>query len=115
MDLLSVTCWVRSVHTEDVFTIKISKAETVYDLQRAIKHEDPAAFRDVGARALTLYKPKHPVLRPYEESLIKFTLWEHAEALVGDYELSEVFPEPLPKPSIHIIVGKQHRKFKLAR
>lgn len=64
------------------------------------------SFPDVDADTLDLYKSRDPVSRPYEESLSKIILSEHAECLqIGLDELSEVFPEAPPKRDIHIIVG----------
>lgn len=107
MDTLALTCWVRSGNDKPTFLITISKTCTVQDFQDAIKNKNKnaAAFRDVDALHLVLYKPKDPVPRPYKENLRKFILSDHAERLEGPDELSEVFLAPPPKHMIHVIVG----------
>lgn len=106
MDTLTLNCWVRGQDVGAIFRVKIPKTEAVLDLKEAIKHKKPAAFSDVDADTLDLYKPKDPLPIPYKENLSKFTLLEHGEPLeIAVDELSVVFPELPPKRDIHIIVG----------
>jgi hypothetical protein len=106
MEVLSLNCWVRGSDVGRTFEVKISKTETVVALKKAIRNEKPAAFRDVDADTLDLYKPRDPVPRPYKENLSNLILSEHGELLeMGDDEISEVFSEPPPKRHIHVIVG----------
>ncbi|KAF8548570.1 hypothetical protein OG21DRAFT_1448999 [Imleria badia] len=104
MSALALNCWIRGQDLGEVFQVKIPKTEAILELKKAIKNEN-AAFSDVDAHTLHLYKPKDPLRIPYEVHLSKFILLEHAEPLkVAAYELSKVFPEPPPKYDIHIIV-----------
>lgn len=102
---LTLNCWVRGSDVENVFEVKISRADNVTALKEAIKNKIPVTFRDVDAVFLPLYKPRDPVPRPYRESLGEFNLSEHSELLKTDDDLSEVFPAPPPKRHIHVIVG----------
>ncbi|KAF8427197.1 hypothetical protein L210DRAFT_3173621 [Boletus edulis BED1] len=104
MDVLRLICWIRSQDPKVTFQVKISKTETVFDLQKAIKNEKSIAFRDADADTLRLYKPNYPVSRPYEDHLRKLILSKDGTLLEGAQELSEVFSEPPSKFNIHVIV-----------
>jgi hypothetical protein len=106
MEVLSLNCWVRGPDVGRIFEVKISMTETVAALKNAIRNEKPAAFRDVDADTLDLYRPRDPVGEPYKENLNKLILSEHAELLeIGLRRLSKVFPNAPPECDIHIIVG----------
>ncbi|KAF8432201.1 hypothetical protein L210DRAFT_2854582 [Boletus edulis BED1] len=101
MDVLRLICWIRSQDPKVTFQVKISKTETVFDLQKAIKNETQI---EVAAYTLALYKPNYPVSRPYEDHLHKLILSKDGTLLEGAQELSEVFSEPPSKFNIHVIV-----------
>ena len=107
MEVLTLHCWVRGPDSiAGTFDVTVSRTQTVAALKEVIKDKKQAAFRDVDADTLALYKPRDPLPRPYRENLSKLILSEHGELLeMGDDELSEVFPEQPPKRHIHVIVG----------
>jgi hypothetical protein len=106
MEEFTLNCWVRGPHAGRIFGVKISNTETVATLKEAIKNKNSAAFRDVDAVTLDLYKPRDPVGEPYKEILSKFILSEHGELLeIGPRRLSRVFPNAPTECNIHIIVG----------
>ena len=107
MQVFTLNCWARGPDAGRIFEVKISGTETVTALKEAIKDKKPAAFRDVDANALDLYKPREPVPRPYKDNLGKIILSQDGELLeMGDDKLSEVFPGRAPaERHIHIIVG----------
>ncbi|KAF8127416.1 hypothetical protein EV363DRAFT_43336 [Boletus edulis] len=111
MDELTLTCWIRSEDPEAYFRVKISKTDTVLDLQEAIKNKKLATFSNVDADTLALYKPKTAVSKPYKEHLSKLILSEHGDFLQRGDELSDFFPEPPPKRDIHVIVDAPSRIF----
>ncbi|KAG6369368.1 hypothetical protein JVT61DRAFT_14974 [Boletus reticuloceps] len=110
MDVLRLICWIRSQDPEATFQVKISKTETVFDLHKAIKNENPIAFRDVDVATLRLYKPNYPVSQPYEDHLHTLNLSDHGKFLQGAQRLSKVFLEPPPEDDIHVIIHR-HRRF----
>jgi len=106
MEVFTLNCWVRRSDAGRIFEVKISKTETVAALKEAIRNEKPAAFRDVDADALDLYKPRNPVGEPYQENLRQFILSVNGELLgIGPRRLSTVFPNAPPECDVHIIVG----------
>ncbi|KAF8441766.1 hypothetical protein L210DRAFT_804136, partial [Boletus edulis BED1] len=100
----TLICWIHSQNPKATFQVKISKIETVFELQEAIKNKKPITFRDVESDTLRLCdKPNYPVSRPYEDHLRKLNLSAHGTFLEGAQRLSKVFPEP-PEDDIHVIV-----------
>lgn len=79
METHTLNCWVRGTDVRSIFEVKISGAETVAALKEAIKNKNPAAFRDVDAVTLRLYKPRKPVPRPYKDNFSEIILSEDGE------------------------------------
>ncbi|KAH0834040.1 hypothetical protein J3R83DRAFT_11293 [Lanmaoa asiatica] len=103
METLTLNCWVRAQDSRGVFEVEISRTKTVAALQKAIKNEKPAAFHDVDADNLYLYKPRDPVAEPYEENLSNVVLSELGKPLPPLRKLADLFIAA-PEEHIHIIV-----------
>ncbi|KAG6328972.1 hypothetical protein ID866_10116 [Astraeus odoratus] len=100
---ITLLCWVRGQHSRDVFSVKISKAETVDILRITIKNEKRVQFRDVDANQLALYKVSLPCDKDLEQRLDHLEL--DAEQLLDPQKtLSNVFSDaPLPE-HLHIVI-----------
>ncbi|KAF9231852.1 hypothetical protein BU15DRAFT_19257, partial [Melanogaster broomeanus] len=103
-DVFNLCCWVRGTDVDTSFVITVSRTGTVNALKTLLKESQPNKFRDVDAADLRLYKPRHPVAKPYDENLSSVVLSELGKPLSAWHELSEVFAVPPPTRHIHIIV-----------
>jgi hypothetical protein len=97
MEVFTLNCWVCGTDVGNIFEVKISKAETVAALKKAIRNEKPVAFRDVDADTLALYNVSLPDASDpqLEESLNKLSL-DKEKRLGARTKLSKVFPESTP-------------------
>ncbi|KAF8914827.1 hypothetical protein BGZ58_005653, partial [Dissophora ornata] len=105
-DNLNLTCLVDGESTS--FPVKIESSETIGTLKKAIKLEKPNDFSDVDADKLTLWRVSIPVLpkKDRKEISLADVPLNSKEELDETDDISDVFKEPPPKKTIHIIVQR---------
>jgi Crinkler effector protein N-terminal domain len=98
--LLQFNCWVLGEDPSHIFTIEIEHTKTASVLRKAIKDEKKITFQHVDADALVLRKVYLPIDNHLKENV------ENAvyESLSPVDELSDIFPDPLAKKHLHIVV-----------
>lgn len=103
---LTLWCLVEGESTSSAFPVEIAAAKAVYQLKKVIKKEKSPEFDDITANKLTLWKVSLP-LSPSQsrdritvESLPKGS----ANELFPPDILSDIFDNPPPERTVHIIV-----------
>ncbi|KAG0024322.1 hypothetical protein BGZ80_004284 [Entomortierella chlamydospora] len=90
------------------FSVKVESDDTVDELKKAIKSENPNLLCDIDARELVLWHVSIPPLPKKQISLdnliVSETLKKPVELDDPTSEISEVFGTAPPKRTIHIIV-----------
>ncbi|KAF9242002.1 hypothetical protein BU15DRAFT_21037, partial [Melanogaster broomeanus] len=84
-------CWVHGEDVGKIFPVKISSTETVGELKKAIKNENPVGFHDVDPRDLDLYRFRFPAHDETLEDELK--KWKLDERLGPRRRLSVCFPK----------------------
>src|ERR1700747_2126061 len=102
-DLLKLFCWVIGENPQNVFSVKISKQDTVSDLKKAIKAEKRRALRDIDADALLLWSISIPYTSQLAENVEKLELDER-DVLSPLDDLSKVFKGTFVQGSVHVVV-----------
>jgi hypothetical protein len=100
---VTLNCYMRGQDSKHVFSVRISRKDTVAVLRNAIKSERPVDLRDIEAGSLTLYK----FSLPYDESIEKTLMgliFDHEKPLSVLDPLFDIFPELPPQKHVHIIV-----------
>ncbi|KAH7057940.1 hypothetical protein BKA57DRAFT_499820 [Linnemannia elongata] len=86
------------------FSVEIAASKTVDHLKDAIKTKIPDTFKGVDAKDLTLWCVSVPLAPKKDRKVISLGDIPLKEELDETDDLSEVFPDKLPKKTIHIIV-----------
>ncbi|KAG1790113.1 uncharacterized protein HD556DRAFT_1198045, partial [Suillus plorans] len=100
-EIFTLYCWIRGTEIDQHFSVKISRFETVDTLKNVLKKSQAI---DVPASALRLYKPRNPVVEPYDQNLRNVILSELGKPLIAMHKLSSLFKAAPPEEHIHIIV-----------
>ncbi|KAM6503857.1 hypothetical protein JOM56_000800 [Amanita muscaria] len=104
-------CWV--VKSDNPFSVKIGKSQTVDDLKQAIKMKKEHAFAGIDYDTLDIWKLSPPI--PSPELGVRLGHVQSPKEITGSikldpcYQLSEYFSSPPPK-HIHIVVLIPSRK-----
>ena len=103
--VLTLNCWVVDEGHQRIFQIKIENTQNVTDFRERVKEKKAIAFERVDANNIDLWRVSAP---------IEFTseLPEHVrnsgiltkESLPPMALLSDIFPEPLVKNNLHVVV-----------
>ncbi|KAK3812540.1 MAG: hypothetical protein J3R72DRAFT_498661 [Linnemannia gamsii] len=88
------------------FSVDIDASKTVDHLKDAIKTKIPGTFKGVDAKDLTLWRVSIPLVPRKDRKDISLSDVPLKEELDETDDLSEVFPDKLPKKTIHIIVQR---------
>lgn len=86
------------------FSVEIAASKTVGHLKDAIKTKIPDTFKGVDAKDLTLWSVSIPLAPKKDRKAISLGDIPLKEELDETDDLSELFPDKLPKKTIHIIV-----------
>ncbi|KAG0294132.1 hypothetical protein BGZ96_001754 [Linnemannia gamsii] len=105
-DRLNLFCLVDGEPQSNVFSVKPTPADTVDDLKKLIKTEKTNDFSDVDADKLTLWRVSIPVVPANRHKPIVLTEVDSLTELEPTDDVSDVFDEPPPKKTIHIIVQR---------
>jgi hypothetical protein len=105
-DRLNLFCLVDGEPQSNVFSVKPSPADTVDDLKKLIKTEKTNQFSDVDADQLTLWRVSISVVPANKHKPIVLNEVESPTELEPTDDVSDVFDEPPPKKTIHIIVQR---------
>ncbi|KAF8923165.1 hypothetical protein BGZ47_004977, partial [Haplosporangium gracile] len=88
------------------FSVDIDASKTVDHLKKLIKTEKANDFQDVDADKLTLWRVSIPLVPKKDRKDISLGDVPLKEELDETDDLSDVFPDKLPKKTIHIIVQR---------
>ncbi|KAG0198791.1 hypothetical protein BGX33_012070 [Mortierella sp. NVP41] len=88
------------------FSVDIDASKTVDHLKKLIKAEKTNNFSDVDADQLTLWHVSIPLVPKKDRKDISLGDVSSKEELDETDDLSDVFPDKLPKKTIHIIVQR---------
>ncbi|KAI5989868.1 hypothetical protein EDC04DRAFT_2588125 [Pisolithus marmoratus] len=89
---LALLCWVRGDDIKCVFTVKVPGEADMETLKEALKHKNPATFRDVDAKDPEVYCLFIPSDADHGVELGRWRL-HSKEPLDADQQLSELFPK----------------------
>ncbi len=88
------------------FPVGIESTKTIGDLKDEIKAKQSPDFDDIVANKLTLWRVSIPLLPKKDRKCISLIDVATKDELDEIDDLFEVFDEPLPKKTIHIIVQR---------
>jgi hypothetical protein len=100
--ILKIFCTIQDHNNP--FPVDIEENQTVGDLKKAIKEEDPHAFADLDADDLILYH----IEVPDDENMannVTAIMQEPPPALRPTVELLDLFPETPKGRTVHILVN----------
>ncbi|KAG0248147.1 hypothetical protein BG011_000423 [Mortierella polycephala] len=97
--------------TFKAFSVKISSADTIYDLKKLIKAEKTPKFDDISADELTLWRVSVLISDDEEELPIKPNSLTYKKRLGPAARFSNVFPEGLLEGTAHIIVHRPPTRY----
>ena len=103
--VLTLNCWVVGEHYSSIFPIKIENTQNVMEFRERVKEKKAIAFGRVDANNIDLWRVSAPIQLTSE-------LPEHVqksgilmkESLPPMALLSDIFPEPLVKNNLHVVV-----------
>jgi hypothetical protein len=103
-NLLTLFCLVDGEDTP--FSLDIDPSKTVDHLKDIIKAKIPGTFSDIDAKDLTLWRVSIPAVPKKERKRISLANVPSKEELDETDDISDVFKEPPPKKTIHLIVQR---------
>ncbi|KAG5651228.1 hypothetical protein H0H81_009377 [Sphagnurus paluster] len=102
---LSLLCYVLGDPSQSIFEVKITAEETVGDLKKAIKEKKKRAFDDIDAKSLVLWRVSVPCSQSIKHDVEELNFADKKS--LQPYEiLSDVFPDPLEKRTVHIAITR---------
>ena len=102
---LKLNCLVLGDEPRHIFSVRISDAEDVSWLRKAIKEEKPHTLQHVDADDLVLWKVSVPVDEHFQANLGRLRLVEE-ESLLPVEDLSKIFSDLPVKRHLHIVVQR---------
>ncbi|KAG0197400.1 hypothetical protein BGX28_009108 [Mortierella sp. GBA30] len=100
-DRLELYCVNNGKSIAEAFYIEISAEKPVHALKKLIKNEKPAEFKDVDADQLILWAVSIPI---DSDKVISVDICQPKTKLLPATDLSEVFPDIVPKKTICILI-----------
>ncbi|KAF9536712.1 hypothetical protein EC957_009923 [Mortierella hygrophila] len=105
--LLALFCLVDGEATTNAFPVEIESTKTIGDLKEVIMGKTTNRFRNVDPDQLTLWKVTIPITKENEDTpMLLEDVPSDKNRLGPATRLSKVFPEELPKETVHIIVQR---------
>ncbi|KAG0357838.1 hypothetical protein BC939DRAFT_514699 [Gamsiella multidivaricata] len=106
---LNLFCLTDGDPTSRAFDIDIEPAAIVSILRKAIKAQKNAAFADVAADKLKLWRVSVPVVAGHIHNAVFLNEIDSKTELIPTDDVSDVFPNTPAKEIIHIIVQRHHQ------
>ncbi|KAH7043039.1 hypothetical protein BKA57DRAFT_508403 [Linnemannia elongata] len=103
---LALLCLFDGEATSNAFSVKIESTKTIGSLKVHIKTKILNTFNGIDAKDLTLWHVNQPVLVANKHNPILLSAIDSPTELDPTDDISDVFPEALPKKTIHIIVQR---------
>ncbi|KAF9580471.1 hypothetical protein BGW38_002878 [Lunasporangiospora selenospora] len=103
---LTLFCLVDGESTSNAFPVLASTTTTIRELKELIKTKKANRFQDVDADELTLWRVSHPVIAIHKHQPVLLNKIDSPTELDPTDDISDIFTEPPPKKTIHIIVQR---------
>ncbi|KAF9165642.1 hypothetical protein DFQ26_009654 [Actinomortierella ambigua] len=103
---ITLFCLVDGQPTSNAFPVEIESNKTIGHLKDLIKVKKTPRFDDIAAAELILSHVSHPVIAANRHQLVLLSAIESPRELVPTENIADVFTEPPPTQTIHILVQR---------
>lgn len=104
-DNITLCCLVEGDSKEEAFEVKLEKNNSVNDLKKKIKEEQPNSFVNIDAKNIVLWEVNvSTVDETTEVNIVLNDIQEKLKLSSPTKKIGNIFTESIPDDSIHIIV-----------
>ena len=100
---ITLLCLVKGNTFANVFSVKISRGEPIFELKKAIKAENPQTFANVEAKDIKLWSVNIP--GEHLDDQLKNLKLNESDELSAIKKISKYFPDSPAEEHIHVLVG----------